>query len=55
MTCDIEMASCGIIYIPSFVKIGTGVQVILSFYFINLKDCNVGITEGNELYSAPLR
>jgi hypothetical protein len=24
----IEMASCGMIYLPSFVKIGTGVQAI---------------------------
>jgi hypothetical protein len=27
----IEMASCGMIYLPSFVNIGTGVQAILRF------------------------
>jgi hypothetical protein len=26
-----EMASCSMIYTPSFIKIGTGVQAILSF------------------------
>jgi hypothetical protein len=39
-----EMASCGMIYIPSFMKIGTGVQAILMFCFSNLNACNVGIT-----------
>jgi hypothetical protein len=27
----VEMASCGMIYVPSFMKIGTGVQAILRF------------------------
>jgi hypothetical protein len=27
----IDMASCGMIYLPSFMKIGTGVQAILRF------------------------
>jgi hypothetical protein len=27
----VEMASCGMIYIPSFLKIGTDIQEILSF------------------------
>jgi hypothetical protein len=33
-------------YIPSFVKIGTGVQAILRFYLRNLRGFNVGITDG---------
>jgi hypothetical protein len=35
----VEMVSCGMTYIPSFVKIGTGVQAII-------RGCNVGITDG---------
>jgi hypothetical protein len=31
----VEMASCGMIYVPSFMKIGTGVQAILRFYLSN--------------------
>jgi hypothetical protein len=27
----VEKASCGTIYLPSFMKIGTGVQAILTF------------------------
>jgi hypothetical protein len=43
-----DMPSCGMIYIPSFMKIGTGVQAV-RFCFSNLNDCNVGITEGRDL------
>jgi hypothetical protein len=32
-------------YIPSFMKISTGVQAILSFSLSNLRGCNVGITD----------
>lgn len=39
------MASYGIIYIPIFIKIGTGVKAILRFCLGNLTDCNVGITD----------
>jgi hypothetical protein len=45
MTYAIEMASCGMIYTPSFMKIGTGVQAILRFCLSNLRGCEVGITE----------
>jgi F0F1-type ATP synthase alpha subunit len=31
MKYTVEMASCGMIYIPSFMKIATGVQAIPSF------------------------
>jgi hypothetical protein len=53
----VEMASCGMIllYIPSFMTITTGVQALLRFYFRNLRGCNVGITDGRDLRSAPLR
>jgi hypothetical protein len=43
------MASYGIIYIPSFIKIGIGVQAILRFCLGNLRGCNVGITDGSVL------
>jgi hypothetical protein len=33
----IEMALCGIIYIPSFMKFGAGVQAILRFCLRNLE------------------
>jgi hypothetical protein len=45
----IEVISNGTIYISSFIKIGTGVQAILSFCLSNLKGCNVGITDGRDL------
>jgi hypothetical protein len=41
----LEMASCGMIYIPSFTKICTGVQAILGVCHSNLNGCNVGITD----------
>jgi hypothetical protein len=31
MMCAVEMASCGMIYIPRSMKTGTGVQAILRF------------------------
>jgi hypothetical protein len=45
----IEMASCGVMYLTSFVKIGTGVQGVLRFCFRNMKACNDGITDGQDL------
>jgi hypothetical protein len=45
----IEKASCGMIYVPSFMKIGTGVQAILRFDLRNLRGCNVGIIDGWDL------
>jgi hypothetical protein len=50
-----EMASCGIMYLPSFMKIATGVQAILRFCLRNLRGCNVGITDEKDLRSASLR
>jgi hypothetical protein len=43
------MASGGMIYLPSFMKIGIGVQGILRFCLRNLRGCDVGITEGRDL------
>jgi hypothetical protein len=40
------MAACGLIYIPSFMKIDTGIQVILKFFVRNLRGCDVAITDG---------
>jgi hypothetical protein len=42
----VEMASCGIIYLPSFMKIGIGVQAILRIVLRILRGCDVGITDG---------
>jgi hypothetical protein len=39
----IEIASCGMIYVPSFMKIGTGLK--------NLRGCNVGITDWRYTFS----
>jgi hypothetical protein len=44
-----EMDLRAMIYIPSFMKIVTGVQAILTIYLINLRGCNVGITDGRDL------
>jgi uncharacterized protein YraI len=45
----VEMGSGGMIYIPSFMKIVTGVQAILRFCLRNLRGCNVGFTDGKDL------
>jgi hypothetical protein len=45
----VEIASCGMIYFPSSLNIGTGVQAILRFCLSNLKGYNVGITDGRDL------
>jgi hypothetical protein len=44
----IEMASSTMICIPSFMKIGLGVQATL-FYLRNMRGCNIGITDEKEL------
>jgi hypothetical protein len=50
-----KMPSCDMIFLPSFMTIGTGVQAMLRFFLSNLNGCIVGITDGMELGSAPLR
>jgi uncharacterized protein YraI len=47
MKCTVEMGSGGMIYSPSFMKIGTGVQAILRFCLSNFSGCKVGITDGS--------
>jgi hypothetical protein len=49
MIYSIETASCGMIYLPSSVKIGPGVQAILMSCLRNLRGCNVGTTDGRDL------
>jgi hypothetical protein len=49
MTNAVEMPSCRMLILPSFMKIDTGVQAILRFRLSNLKGCNVGITDGRDL------
>jgi hypothetical protein len=46
--CEIrlQIALCGIMYLPSLVKIDTGVQVIIRFSLSKFRGCNVGITNG---------
>jgi hypothetical protein len=51
----VEMASCGMIYLPSFMKIGTGVQAILRFCLRYLRGCIVGISDGRGVIITPLR
>jgi hypothetical protein len=41
MKCAVEMGSSGMIYLPSFMKIGTGVEGILRFCVSNLEGGNV--------------
>jgi hypothetical protein len=45
----IEIASCGMICILSFMKSCTGIQAIFKFGRRNLRGCNVGITDGRDL------
>jgi hypothetical protein len=40
---------------PNFTKIDTGCQVILRFRLRNLRAYIVGITDGKELFNAPLK
>jgi hypothetical protein len=41
----VEMASDGMTYVPSVMKVGAGVQAMLSFSLRILKDCYIGITD----------
>jgi hypothetical protein len=49
MKYTVEMASCGMMWIPSFTKIGRGIQAILRVCSRNLRSCNVGIIDGRDL------
>jgi hypothetical protein len=43
MKCVIDMGSGAMMYIPSLMTVGSGVQGILKFCLRNLRSCNVGI------------
>jgi hypothetical protein len=45
----VEMASFGMIYVPSVLKIGIGVQRVLRFCLSNLRGCNVGVIDRRDL------
>jgi hypothetical protein len=45
----VEMGSCGMMYLQSFMNIGTGVQTILRFVLSYLIGCKVCITHGRDL------
>jgi hypothetical protein len=51
----VEIVSCGMVHILSFMKICTGVQAILRVCLRNLRGCNVGITDGRDFFITPLR
>jgi hypothetical protein len=51
----IEQALSSMIYLPSFMKTGKGIQAILRFDLSNLNGCNVGINDGRYLLSVPMR
>jgi hypothetical protein len=43
-----EMASCSMIYMPSLMTTGRGVQARLRISLSNLRGCNVGITDESD-------
>jgi hypothetical protein len=45
----IEVVSYGMIYIPSFIKLFSGVHEVLRFCLSVLRGCNVGITDRTDL------
>jgi hypothetical protein len=45
----VEMASCSMIIVPSFMKVYADVEAILRFGLRNLTDCNIGIIDGRDL------
>jgi hypothetical protein len=54
MKYDVEMTSCGMIYILSFMKIGTGVEAILRFCLRNFRGCDVDNTDGRGFMNCTL-
>jgi hypothetical protein len=45
----VEMGSDGVIYVPSLMKICSGIQVLLRLLFFILNGCSVGITNMKDL------
>jgi hypothetical protein len=46
---SIEMASCSMLYLPSFMKIDTGVRAILRSGLRFLRGFNIDVTDGRVL------
>jgi hypothetical protein len=57
MKYTIEMASCGVKYISSLMKVGTSVQAIIKYGLRNMRGCNAGtcITDVSGLLTTPMR
>jgi hypothetical protein len=55
MILTVEMGSRDMIYLPSFMNIGTRVQAILRLGFRYLRGCGVGITDKSDTRLASLR
>jgi uncharacterized protein YraI len=51
----IGMPLYGMTLLPSFMKMDTGVEVIIRFCLSNLNGCNVGFFNGEKILSASLR
>jgi hypothetical protein len=49
MEYSVEIAASVMIYIPSFMNIGTGAQGILRFCLRNFRGCSGGVTDGRDL------
>jgi hypothetical protein len=47
--CAAEMALCGIIYFPSFMNIGKGIQAILRFRLRNFKRVSISFVDERKL------
>jgi hypothetical protein len=51
---NVEMASDGMIYVPSFMKINSGIQIILRLLPCQFLGCIVGTTDERNFISTPL-
>jgi hypothetical protein len=49
MMCAVQITSCGMICVPSFMKIGLVIQSILKFCLSNLNGYNDVITDERDL------
>jgi hypothetical protein len=50
----VEMGSGGMIYIPSLMKIVTGIWGLLKFCLRNVRRCNSGVADGKELVTCDI-
>jgi hypothetical protein len=51
MKYTVGMASCGMIYLPSVIKPGTGAQAILRVCLKKLRGYSVGIIDGRDFFN----